>query len=98
MWWSLNREPEACRPTKMSNVWRRAWVSIRFMWWANKVRDEKDEAFIREKIPAEDLLGMVHYNEQVIDADRQGCSPYDFSQKAVSEIRGIKEKIDKTNM
>ena len=65
---------------------------------ANKVRDEKDEAFIREKIPAEDLLGMVHYNEQVIDADRQGCSPYDFSQKAVSEIRGIKEKIDKTNM
>ncbi len=65
---------------------------------ANKVRDEKDEAFIREKIPAEDLLGMVHYNEQVIDADRQGCSTYDFSQKAVSEIRGIKEKIDKTNM
>ena len=41
---------------------------------------------------------MVHYNEQVIDADRQGCSPYDFCQKAVSVIRAIKEKIDKTNM
>ena len=27
---------------------------------ANKVRNEADEAFIRERIPAEDLLGMVH--------------------------------------
>ena len=95
---SSNREPEAYRPTKTSSVWRRAWASIRFTWWPIRVRDEKDEAFIREKIPAEDLLGMVHYNEQVIDADRQGCSPYDFSQQAVSEIRAIKEKIDKTNM
>lgn len=61
---------------------------------ANKVRDEEDEAFIREKIPAEDLLGMVHYNTEVIAADRKGCSPYDFSAKAVDEIRAIKEKID----
>ena len=62
---------------------------------ANKVRDEKDEAFIREKIPAEDLLGMVHYNEQVIDADRQGRSPYDVSKTATDEIRKIKELLEK---
>ena len=29
---------------------------------ANKVRDEKDEEFVRANIPAEDLLGMIHYN------------------------------------
>jgi CO dehydrogenase maturation factor len=64
---------------------------------ANKVRDEHDEAFIRSKIPAEDLLGFIHYNSEVIDADRMGKSPYDYSQTLIEEIRAIKEKIDKEN-
>ena len=51
-----------------------------------------DEEFIRNKIPAEDLLGMIHYNVEVMDADRQGKSPYDFSETVTSEIRKIKEK------
>ena len=62
---------------------------------ANKVRDEKDEEFIRNHIPAEDLLGFVHYNTEIMDADRQGCSPYDYSRSAVEEIRSIKKIIDK---
>lgn len=61
---------------------------------ANKVRDEEDEAFIRSEIPQEDLLGFVHYSKEVIDADRKGSSPYDFSETTVSEIRAIKEKMD----
>ncbi len=63
---------------------------------ANKVRDERDEAFIRAKIPQEDLLGFVHYNPEVIDADRSGSSPYDFSKATVDEIREIKHLIDKS--
>lgn len=62
---------------------------------ANKVRCPEDEAFIRQAIPEEDLLGIMHYNTEVIDADRQGKSPYDFSKTAVDEIRAIKEKIDR---
>lgn len=61
---------------------------------ANKVRGLEDEEFIRKAIPEEDLLGIMHYNAEVIDADRQGKSPYDFSQTAVEEIRAIKAKID----
>ena len=64
---------------------------------ANKVRNEEDEEFIRSKIPAEDLLGMIHYNTEVIDADRQGKSPYDFSQTVTAEITKIKEKIDQNS-
>ena len=64
---------------------------------ANKVRNEDDEAFIRSRIPAEDLLGMIHYNTEVIDADRQGKSPYDFSQTVTAEITKIKEKIDQNS-
>ena len=61
---------------------------------ANKVRDEADEAFVKANIPAEDLLGCIHYNPDIIDADRQGKSPYDFSKEAIAEIRKIKDILD----
>ena len=57
-------------------------------------RREDDEEYIKNKIPAEDLLGMIHYNTEVIDADRQGKSPYDFSNTVKDEIIKIKDKID----
>ncbi len=63
---------------------------------ANKIRDDADEAFIRERIPAEDLLGMIHYSDLVADADRRCASPYDIAEDAVEEIRSIKDIIDKT--
>ncbi len=62
---------------------------------ANKIRDEQDEAFVRNSIPAEDLLGCIHYNADIIDADRQGKSPYDFSPTAIEEIRQIKAILDR---
>lgn len=62
---------------------------------ANKVRGPEDEDFIRGKIPAEDLLGFIHYNAEVIDADRQGKAPYDVSRTATDEIRKIKELLEK---
>ena len=60
----------------------------------NKVRDEDDKAFLRSRIPEEALLGFISYNEEVIDADRRGLSPYDVSPRALEEIRAIKARID----
>ena len=60
----------------------------------NKVRSDEDRAFLRSRIPGEALLGFISYNEEVIDADRRGLSPYDVSPKALKEIRAIKAKID----
>ena len=62
---------------------------------ANKVRDERDEEFIKQNIPAEDLLGFIHYNLEIMDADRNGQSPYDYSPKAIDEIRKIKAVLDR---
>ena len=62
---------------------------------ANKLRDEKDEEFIRRSIPAEDLLGCIHFNPEIMDADRQGLSPYDCSPSAIEEIRKIKGILDR---
>ena len=61
---------------------------------ANKARDEEDENFIRSKIPEEDLLGFIHYNADVIKADRLGESPYDYSKSATDEIREIKKRLE----
>ena len=61
---------------------------------ANKIRDAEDEAFIRQNIPPEALLGFMHYNPEVIDADRRGLSPYDVSPRMVEEIRLIKARMD----
>lgn len=62
---------------------------------ANKVYNEQDEAFVRSVIPAEDFLGCIHYNPEIMDADRQGKSPYDFCPAAIEEIRKIKDIIDR---
>ena len=62
---------------------------------ANKIRDERDEQFVRSAIPAEDLLGCIHYNPEIMDADRNGKSPYDFSPTAIEEIRQIKAILDR---
>jgi len=62
---------------------------------ANKIRDESDREFIRQRIPEENLLGFISYNADVIDADRRGLSPYDVSPAAVEEIRQIKAKMDR---
>ena len=61
---------------------------------ANKVRDEDDEAFLKARIPEDALLGFIHYDADVIDADRRGMSPYDTSARTVDEIRAIKARID----
>lgn len=61
---------------------------------ANKVRGPEDEEFIRSRVPAEELLGMIHYDRDVIEADRQGVSPFDMSPAAVAEIRAIRARME----
>lgn len=61
---------------------------------ANKVRSTEDEEFIRNNIPNEDFLGFIHYNMDVMDADRKAIAPYDNGGQAVEEIKAIKEIID----
>lgn len=61
---------------------------------ASKVRDEQDEIFIREKIPKEDFLGFIHYNQDILRADRIGLSPYDCSRELVQEVKEIIKRME----
>jgi CO dehydrogenase maturation factor len=61
----------------------------------NKVRTAEDEEFLKDKLPPDALLGVIHFNDEIAEADRRGISPYETSESARKEIREIKLKIDK---
>jgi CO dehydrogenase maturation factor len=61
---------------------------------ANRLRGEGDEAFLRSRLPEGALLGVIHCDDAVIEADMNGLSPFDAGAGAVAEIRRIKERID----
>ena len=61
---------------------------------ASKVRGAADEDYLKSRIPPEDLFGFISYNEEIIEADRKGISPYETSERARNEIMKIKGRID----
>ena len=61
---------------------------------ANKIRDDSDRAFVRSRVPEENLLGFIPYDADVIDDDRKVLSPYDQSPAALDAIRAIKARLD----
>lgn len=60
----------------------------------NKVRDAEDEAYFKDRIPQEDILGFVAYDLDVIDADKRGGSALKASEVARRDIQIVKERID----
>ena len=62
---------------------------------ANKVRDQKDEDFLRDHLSNETVLGFIHYNDEAMQADRQGLSPYDTSEMLRGEINTIMQQLKK---
>ncbi len=61
----------------------------------NKIRNEQDKAFIRERLPGDELLGFLPFSEKAIEADMKGIAIFDADEKLVAEAARIKEKLDK---
>jgi len=61
---------------------------------ANKIRSDADKLYFKDLIPTEDFLGFIRFSDNVIDADRQGISPFDTCLSVKEDICSIKEKID----
>jgi CO dehydrogenase maturation factor len=60
---------------------------------ANKIRGKEDEDFIKSRIPPEELLGFLTYNNEVINADRMGISPFEAGSVR-EEISKVKARVD----
>jgi len=62
---------------------------------ANKVRGSEDLNFIKDNIGDTELIGSINFNHSVMEADIKGASPYNYSPQTVSEVKELKEKIEK---
>ena len=61
----------------------------------NKVTSDEDRRIIEENLPDFPVLGHMSFNPKVIQADREGRSPYDMDEKVREEVRGILRELEK---
>lgn len=55
----------------------------------NKVRHERDAAFIRENLRELSVVGMLPYTEKAIDADMHSHALYDVAPEMVEKVRNV---------
>jgi len=60
----------------------------------NKIRNEQHQAFIREHLPGDELLGFLPFSEKAIEADMKGIAIFDADEKLVAEAKRIKDRLD----
>lgn len=62
---------------------------------ANKVRSEADLNFLKDNLNGMELIGSIKFDHSIMEADIRGASSYSNSPDTVSEIREIKNTIEK---
>jgi len=61
----------------------------------NKVTGDADIAMVREHLSEIPLLGVMSYNEKVMEADKTGVSPYDIDPTIGIEVEEIIAALEK---
>jgi CO dehydrogenase maturation factor len=59
----------------------------------NKIRNAKDEEFVRQHLKDFDILGFLPYADGLIEADLQGVSPYDVESPAKTRVKEMIGKL-----
>lgn len=59
----------------------------------NKVQTDEDRQVIKENLKDFPFLGLMEYNQKVLEADRKGVSPYDIDGQIKGEVRIILENL-----
>jgi CO dehydrogenase maturation factor len=62
----------------------------------NKVRNEKDEEFIKKHLGDTIYLGKMSFNESIMEADIKGLPSFKASQQCIDEANAIKTTLEKT--
>ena len=61
----------------------------------NKVTSNEDRRLIEQHLPDFPVLGHMSFNLKILEADREGRSPYDIDEKIKEEVRGILRELEK---
>ena len=59
----------------------------------NKMRSERDQAFILEHLPGDKVLGFLSFSDKAIEADISGTAIFDADEKLVAEARKIRNRL-----
>lgn len=59
----------------------------------NKIRSEKDEAFLREHLSDFEILGFLPYADEFIEADLKGQSPYEVTSAAKNRVAAMIDSL-----
>ncbi len=60
----------------------------------NKINGPEDEEFVRQNLPDLEVLGFLHNDANVREADFKGLSPYDVAPESVSEAEKIVDTLE----
>jgi len=61
----------------------------------NKVASAEDRKIIEESLSDFPVLGHMSFNPMVLQADREGRSPYDIDEKIKEEVAGVLNELEK---
>ncbi len=71
-----------------------AEIHLKHLWIVgNKIRNPKDEEFLRSHLPNFDFLGFLPYEETLIEADLTGQAPYDSQSTSRDRVREMVGKL-----
>ncbi len=59
----------------------------------NKIRNERDEAFLRDRMPDFEFLGFLPHEDALIEADLSGKSPFDVPSRAREVVKEIIDRL-----
>jgi len=61
----------------------------------NKVTSEQDRKLIEENLADFPILGHISFNPMILQADREGQSPYDLDGQIREEVKAILKELEK---
>jgi len=59
----------------------------------NKIRGEKDEAFLKKHLSDFEYIGSLSYDDALIESDLNGIAPFDAASSAKAEVEDIMAKL-----
>lgn len=60
----------------------------------NKIRTDKDEAFLKKQMPDFQFLGFVPYTTHIIEADLEGCPPFEKDIETLEVVKGMLKDLE----
>ena len=61
----------------------------------NKINSDQDRQIIEENLSEFPVLGHMSFNPKILQADREGSSPYDIDEKIRDEVKAILNELEK---